>query len=316
MRERVLRAEAPRGEKTTDFRKPQAVQYTPALASKLGWRERQEPDNHGASQFQLSCSPPGLCPPESFRNTVSEWTECFISSLPYCQLKLTLLPLWIHPGWSSLPSFLPVISLLTVLARENLRNWCICHLDSHMQSYKSRSNFPTTLLPSCHYTAQWILMALLGLQNPHQILKLALPSLSLPCQASILTHPIPGSLASALPSAYHIHSLVLLLFFASPLFLSECLIPSPFCASQTCLAFETRHKLHNLHETFPKTGATANPLFLFPTSCSSWGEFGTGSMSLSWGHVTLHHNRSSTFVMPWHLSKGFRSYLWTGLMSH
>lgn len=104
------------------------------------------------------------------------------------------------------------------------------------------------------------------LRNPNQLLKPVLPSLSLPCQASILTHSILGSLASALPSAYHIHSLMPLLFFFHPLFRSECLSRSPFCASKTCLAFETRHKLHILHETFPKAGATANLLFLFPTS--------------------------------------------------
>lgn len=55
-------------------------------------------------------------------------------------------------------------------------------------------------------------MALLCLWNPDQTLKPALTSLSLSYHANILTYSILVSLASSLPSANHIHSLMLLLF--------------------------------------------------------------------------------------------------------
>lgn len=94
-----------------------------------------------------------------------------------------------------------------------LFSWCICHPDGHMKSCKSWFNFPTTLLSSSHYIAQWILMSLICLWKPNQILKPALPSLSLPYHANIFTYSILVSLTSSWPSVHHIHSLRSLLLF-------------------------------------------------------------------------------------------------------
>lgn len=134
-----------------------------------------------------------------------------------------------------------------------LFSWCICHLDGHMKSWKSWFNFPTTLLSSSHYIAQWILISLLCLWKPNQILKPALPSMSLPYHANIFTYSILVSLTSSLPSVYHIHSLRSLLLF--PSFKIRISYSLSLLESKLYLAFQTSYIVHILHKTFPKTPA-------------------------------------------------------------
>lgn len=193
-----------------------------AHASKLVWRERQGADNNKTSLFQLSYSPQCLCFPRFLLGVLhsndhdvsSQLFHIASGNYLFSPSELILVDPSRHHGLISRQPF-TVISLLAVLASKYLCNWCTCHLDGHMQSHKSWSNFPTTLLSSCHYTVQWILMALPCLWNLNQMLKPALPSLNLPCRAHILTNSILVSLASSLPSAHCISSLMLLLFFPS-----------------------------------------------------------------------------------------------------
>ena len=141
-----------------------------------------------------------------------------------------------------------------------LCNWYMCHLDGHRQSCKFWSNFPTTLHSSSHYTAQWILMALIFPWEQNQILKLALPSLSLPCHAYILIYSILVGLSLCLlPTIFTLSCL-------RPCFLTfqpECLIPSPFCESKLCLEFQTTYITHP-SLNFPQD--SSSPLIL---CCSS-----------------------------------------------
>lgn len=126
---------------------------------------------------------------------------------------------------------------------------CICHL----KSCKSWFNFPTTLFSSSHYITQWILISLLCLWKPNQILKPALPSLSLPYHANIFTYSILVSLTSSLPSVPYIHSLRSLLLF--PSFKIRISYSLSLLESKLCLAFQTSYIVHILHTTFPKTPA-------------------------------------------------------------
>lgn len=132
-----------------------------------------------------------------------------------------------------------------------LFSWCICHPDGHMKSCKPWFNFTTTLLASSHYIAQWILMSLLCLCKPNQILKPALPSLTLPYHASNFPYPILVSLTSSLPSVHHIHFLrSLLLFPFLKIIISYSL---SLLKSKLCLPFQTSYIIHILHKTVPKT---------------------------------------------------------------
>lgn len=142
-----------------------------------------------------------------------------------------------------------------------LCNWYICHLDGHMKSHKFWCNFPTTRHSSSHYTTQWILMVLIFPWKQNQILKPALPSLSLPCHAYFHTYSILHSLASSLPSAHHIHSLISLLLF--PYFSTKMSYSLSLLWIQTLPSISDNIYYTSIIKLSPRLQPRINPLLLF-----------------------------------------------------